>query len=435
MSYISSTLIVKSLQELAGSFSGPFLLALSGGPDSIALFHALLDLKIPFGVAHVDHRWRKESEEEAKELQKKVEEAGLPFYLKVLDPEKLSGNLEQACREERLKFFSAICKDVSYSAVFLGHHQDDLAETVLKRLLEGASISGWVGMEKISNWEGLTLCRPLLHIPKKVILDFLDQRKIPYFTDVTNSDPRFLRAKMRVKMIPEIEGHLGKSIGAPLARLSFESSELHAFMKERWATKLKARDWLDCRAIKTPFEMRFVIKHWLKNHALDVSYAVLDDLVELLLNDKSGRSFILKGCVLEVDRKKLFLTRPFVQENTSPLMLTEGTHRWGSWDIEVKRVAKSGREKIGWQAAFKGHLQIFLPEGEYCIGALEQVVSRDEKLKIQKKWSDAKIPLFLRRMVPVIEENGNVAREFFLQPANGQDFNFHFLSVSSILSV
>jgi tRNA(Ile)-lysidine synthase len=418
MHSINSTLIAKPLQELVLREAAPFLLALSGGPDSIALFHALLDLKIPFGVAHVDHRWREESEGEAKELQKRVEDAGVPFHLKTLDPKKLLGNLEQACREERLKFFAAICKEASCSAVILGHHQDDLAETVLKRILEGASISGWTCMERISKWEGLTLCRPLLHIPKKTILAFLNERKIPYFTDGTNESLEFLRGKMRSKMIPEIEGHLGKSIRGPLARLSLESSELDAFMKERWASKLCCRDFLDCQAIKSAFEMRYVIKHWLKNHALDVSYDVLDDLVEILLSEKSGRSrsFILKGRVLEVDRKKLFLRRPFNQKSTPPIMIAEGVQQWGVWEVEVKRVAREDNEIIGWQAAFKGHLEVFLPEGVYCLGELDQVASKEEKLKIQKKWSDAKIPLFLRELVPVIwSEGGGLAREFFLK--------------------
>lgn len=396
-----------SVDKTLKSFSPPFLLALSGGPDSMALFHVLLELKIPFGVAHVDHRWRRESAEEAKQLQAMAEKAGVPFHLKVLDPSKLAGNLEQACRDERLKFFSSL----PYTGVILGHHQDDLAETVLKRILEGASISGWVAMEPVSKWEGLTLLRPWLQVPKKEILAFLHERKIPYFTDATNSDPKFLRAKMRLKMIPEIEGHFGKSIRAPLTRLSKECSELNAFMNARWASKLKKKDWLDCGAIKTPFEIRYVVKHWLKAHGFEASYAVLDDITEALLSDKSDLCF--NG--LEVDRKRLFLRRCFKEENPPPILLTEGKHRWGIWSVEVRK-KRSKKEKIGWQNALKGNLKIFLPKGQFYLGS----ASKEEKRKYQSKWSEAKVPPFLRRVVPVISGK----RDFFLNQPPEQDLFF-----------
>lgn len=430
MPFIKFTSIAKPLQELAAFYPGPFLLALSGGPDSMALFHLLLALKIPFGVAHVDHNWRKESSEEAEQLRLMSEKADIPFYLKVLDPEKLRGNLEQACRLERLNFFSTVCKEFLFHAVILGHHQDDLAETVLKRILEGACMSQWVCMEKISKRDELILCRPWLDIPKSDILNFLEKHSIPYFTDRTNSDLRFLRAKMRSKMIPEIEQHLGKSIRAPLARLSKESAELHDFMRNRWASKLKSGYFLNGETVKTSFEMRFIVKHWLKNHLLDASYDVLEDLVGFVLSGKSDRCFIVKDYVIEVDRKKLFLRPALKEENVAPLVLMEGRYQWGLWDVEVASVARKGKEKIGWKNAFKGDLKVFLPKGIHILGTLEQIASKEEKLKIQEKWSEEKIPSFLRRMTPVIgKEGGGVAREFFLQPISQQNVQLFSISI------
>jgi len=80
------------------------LLGLSGGPDSMALLYLLRDVRerldLDIAVAHVDHRWRKESAEEAALLKTCAEKLQLPFYLHVLDPAGLKGNLEEACREE-----------------------------------------------------------------------------------------------------------------------------------------------------------------------------------------------------------------------------------------------------------------------------------------------------------------------------------------------
>ena len=134
-------------------WSRPVLIGLSGGPDSMALLHLLRecaqkkDLRI--GVAHVNHCWRAESSYEAAQLEELVKNLGYSFHLKVLNPSELTGNLEDACRRERLAFFNELTHAYGYQAVILGHHRDDQAETVLKRFLEGASLVNLKGMEEI----------------------------------------------------------------------------------------------------------------------------------------------------------------------------------------------------------------------------------------------------------------------------------------------
>ena len=122
----------------------PLLLAFSGGPDSLALLHLLMEFHkirpLKLAIAHVDHGWREESAEEAAQIALMAANLGLPLHLRKLDPKHLSGNLEAACREERFRFFASLCRDHGYQAVLLAHHADDLAETVLKRALEGASL-------------------------------------------------------------------------------------------------------------------------------------------------------------------------------------------------------------------------------------------------------------------------------------------------------
>src|SRR6476620_6970567 len=147
MTRISLEHIVLSFLKRYGDLNRPMLLALSGGPDSLSLLHLLLNcqkkLQFTFGIAHIDHRWRSESKEEAESLRQLAETHQISFHLKVLDPSSFQGNLEENCRQKRLEFFRQLCHEYRYQAVLLGHHANDQAETVLKRLLEG---SGWNGL-------------------------------------------------------------------------------------------------------------------------------------------------------------------------------------------------------------------------------------------------------------------------------------------------
>ena len=146
------------------------LLGLSGGPDSRALFHLLLDHGIPFEVAHLDHGWRDESREEAAYLQKLCEEFKVAFHLeRVAHPVKD----ENSGRKARLSFFRALCEVHAFQAVLLAHHADDQAETVLKRVFEGASLPRLKGFSPCTIVEGVSLWRPLLEVAKEQILRWL----------------------------------------------------------------------------------------------------------------------------------------------------------------------------------------------------------------------------------------------------------------------
>jgi tRNA(Ile)-lysidine synthase len=201
----------------------PILLALSGGPDSLALFHLLVDcqkkMPLQLGVAHIDHGWRPESPREAEQLKHLVEHYHLPFHLKKLDPSRLKGNLEDASRRERLAFYRHLCSEYGYQAVLLGHQRDDQAETVLKRILEGASLPFLAGLEERTYLDGLMLWRPLLRISKRQIVYWLQERGIKAFEDSTNLDPKFLRGRFRSVIVPQLSKDFGKQVEGNLWKL------------------------------------------------------------------------------------------------------------------------------------------------------------------------------------------------------------------------
>lgn len=210
--------------------SAPCLLGLSGGPDSMALFHLLLEEKREFHVAHIDHAWRDSSAQEAEFLKQYCLEKKVAFHLCRLSPPNNQKNLEDKGRKARLAFFRECIAKEKLSSLILAHHADDQAESVLKRVLESAFITNLSGLKSYSKLGTLTILRPFLGIKKDELLQYLSENAIPYFEDATNQDPRFLRGKMRQKILPQLSKDFGKNVPTSLCRLGKQAQELSEFM-------------------------------------------------------------------------------------------------------------------------------------------------------------------------------------------------------------
>lgn len=218
------------LHEVGYDEKRPLLLGYSGGPDSKALLYALLDAGIKqLHIAHVDHGWREESGEERDAIEKEAAALSLPCHIHKLT-EKCSGNWEETGRLARILFYTRLFETVPFQAILLGHHANDLAETALKQLLEGAHLCNLRGMEKKSVLYGIPFWRPFLDTPKSDLLEFVQNRSLPYFVDRTNLDPKFLRTRLREEMIPQLEASFGKNIFGNLVLLSERSQELKIFL-------------------------------------------------------------------------------------------------------------------------------------------------------------------------------------------------------------
>jgi tRNA(Ile)-lysidine synthase len=198
----------------------PILLTCSGGPDSKALMYGLVALqpffKMDIQVVHVDHGWRKESQEEALSLKQEVERLGLKYYQTELH---LLSKSEDEARRARYAFFQKVYTEVGAQGLMLAHQMEDQAETVLKRILEGASLPACKGMQQVSRKDQMVLWRPLLTCLKKELIAFLDERGIEYVVDPTNIDANYLRGRMRRSIIPGLEQAFGKSVVKNLALL------------------------------------------------------------------------------------------------------------------------------------------------------------------------------------------------------------------------
>lgn len=399
----------------------PFLLALSGGPDSLCLYHLLLQAKVFFGVAHVNHNWRKESCEEAAILQRMAQANGVPFHLKALNPIELQGNLEEACRNERLKFFGELCHAHGYQAVMLGHHADDHAETVLKRIFEGSDLTLLSGLQRVKRMENLTLWRPLLGIKKVEILAWLEAKSITPFEDKTNADERFLRGRMRAKIVPELARTFGKEIGTALCHLAEESQELQehiAKIAEPYLATVERGPYgvlLDLRENfpKSFFELKSVVGALCRREGFSLSRHSLKSVCQLLMEGKANCRFHQDGNTFFVDRRCLFLLHALPEGEDSRQLLKEGESFWGSWKIEVRSVQEYFLpQQTGWKAAWHGCVEVVVSHAKYELGQALMNAPYPGKSSISRWWNEHKVPNFLWRELPVLWQADRICGEF-----------------------
>lgn len=295
--YVKSFLNERSKEQ-------PVLLALSGGPDSMLLFQILLSQSFPFEVAHIDHQWRKESTEEAAILREICLQQKIPFHLKQL--EELQGNLEDAARKERMKFFQSLIKKQSLQAVITGHHADDRAETVLKRLLEGASLPAVSALPETSTMEAMSIWRPLIPFTKKQVVAALEERDISYFEDPTNKEGEYLRARCRTELIPYLNKTFGKEVSKPLCQIADEIFEMNQYI-ENMVGRYPGAENLDFSQGPVPhsYELKYLIKKYCKVHSLPISRTQLESLAKNLQEKAYDKTHILGGTRLKAHGGKV----------------------------------------------------------------------------------------------------------------------------------
>jgi tRNA(Ile)-lysidine synthase len=280
------------------------LIAVSAGLDSMALLNLFLGLKerlmLDLHVVHVHHGWRKESDEEFQFLEDYSGKNGIGFSGTRLNLNPDSSDCENKAREARYAFFRQVYETLNADGLFLAHHKQDLEETLVKRIYEGAHLINLACMQKTSMLGSMQLFRPLLEINKKSLIKYIEEAKIPYFEDHTNTDPKFLRTRLRQDFFPSLEKIFGKKKGESLTFLSQEAQLLQSYFEKRFDNEvLVTHPSSKNQAIFFQKELElFEIYHLLliffKRQNLTVSRDILKSLTESIQDSTSPKKFILK---------------------------------------------------------------------------------------------------------------------------------------------
>lgn len=181
------------------------VVAISGGPDSMALLHILMNFRDKFNFkivcAHVNHNVRSESENEKEFLKNYCNNNGIIFeYMKIHDYSQ--DNFHDQARKKRYDFFESILKIYNSDILFTAHHGDDLVETILMRITRGSTLKGYSGFQMETHKNNYINYKPLIFVTKKDLEIYNKENDIKYVTDLSNEKECYTRNRYRKHILP-----------------------------------------------------------------------------------------------------------------------------------------------------------------------------------------------------------------------------------------
>jgi len=221
------------------------ILAVSGGPDSMALLSLAARWRAArkngpvLVAATIDHRLRREAKREAAAVARLAKRLNIPHHTLAWAGKKPKTGLQEAARAARYSLLLGLARKAGADAIATAHTRDDQAETVLHRIARGSGIGGLAGIRRRRERDGIVLLRPLLEIAKTRLVATLRQARILFADDPSNRNPRFLRARLRA-LAPglEREGIDAGKLSLLARRLARANAAIEQVAAEEWKRAL-----------------------------------------------------------------------------------------------------------------------------------------------------------------------------------------------------
>jgi tRNA(Ile)-lysidine synthase len=394
------------------------LALVSGGPDSVALLRALVDLGSEPVVLHLDHGLRgEESHEDAEFVRDLCDKLHVRCEVRRLKLEE-GPNLQERARDERYRVAEEVADELDLRAIALGHTADDVAETVLMNLARGTGLRGLSGIPPARG----RICRPLIERTRREVLEYLADLGQPYRTDPTNLTGKYARNRVRLEVLPVLEElHPGAARnlarGAALVREDLEVLED------------LAAEVVDTRSAEVvlPLGELFELRPALWRYAVRRAYSILlpdapplgSALVEAVLGlagERAGtRTLDLPGGVVASARggeEIVLYSRPEAFAGEEELRV--GEMFFAEWRISAREVSRyepgdASRAEVAYLDASRGPYRVRLARE----GDIIRPLGLGGTKKVLRAMMDRKVPKDLRRRTPVVvDARGEVAWVF-----------------------
>ena len=289
-------------------------IALSGGVDSIVLFHLLVteykDSYKQLVVFHINHGLREESYEEAEFVEKFVKDFDVKFYkeeLNMSDLERDSHTSEEMlARELRYQAFNKMAKLEGVTKLLTAHHKNDQVENILMRLLTGRSIDHSLAICEEIEMAGLTIYRPLLNSLKAELEEYAKEKNLHYYVDATNFDTDYTRNNIRHNIVPLLNdinsgsfdnlinfANYYQNINNNLKKAILSNKDNYIFSRDEDKISLVKDKFLELNEE----EMYFLLKDLITDElgVFDVKQKAIFDVISSLKKNTGNKSYDLKN--------------------------------------------------------------------------------------------------------------------------------------------
>ena len=289
-------------------------IALSGGVDSIVLFHLLVteykDSYKELVVFHINHGLREESYEEAEFVERFVKDFDVKFYkeeLNMSDLERDSHTSEEMlARELRYQAFNKMAKLEGVTKLLTAHHKNDQVENILMRLLTGRSIDHSLAICEEIEMAGLTIYRPLLNSLKAELEEYEKEKNLHYYVDATNFDTDYTRNNIRHNIVPLLNdinsgsfdnlinfANYYQNINNNLKKTILSKKDNYIFSRDKDKISLVKDKFLELNEE----EMYFLLKDLITDElgVFDVKQKAIFDVVSSLKKNTGNKSYDLKN--------------------------------------------------------------------------------------------------------------------------------------------
>lgn len=300
------------------------VLAVSGGMDSMCLLYLMHALRVPLGVrlvvAHYDHHVRLNSRRDRDLVCGAAQQLGLPFVEGRRPGRVIKKLSEDKLRQLRVAFLQETVRQQKAQAIMTAHHGNDLAETVLMRILRSTGLSGLRGMSVISKWGDVQVLRPLLKFSRQDLQDYVKQQRIPYHHDESNDDVAYLRNQVRQELIPFIEKKYEKQITAHLIALAMTASMDYDYMESQTKLLMKKHVHTKAGAVRIKIQvlknmhpaliamtLRMMMQEIEQHYTPDLIHT--QRLVEAVMQNKQGIQELPQGIRIQLGPEWLLCTR------------------------------------------------------------------------------------------------------------------------------
>ena len=406
---------IESLYKDIKIKDGDFLVfACSYGPDSMALFNSLLELRKKYDIrlvcAHVNHDKRRESAKEKEDLEAFCKENNVIFeYMKI--DRYGDDNFHNEARNIRYQFFDEVVKKYNAKYLLTAHHGDDLMETILMRIARGSTLRGYSGFRKLVKMDGYYIYRPFIGLTKSELLDYCHKNKIPYAIDKSNFSDVYTRNRYRKEVLPFLKSE-DKDIHKKYLKFSNVLSQADDFIEEEASKAISKvikdnKLYIDKYLEINKFLKRIILERFISSFYQDDLILINDkhlDLIESLINSKRSNAKVNLPNDVEVVK------------SYNTLSIRRNPNLLSSYEIEVSReVILPNGHKLELLDSVKGNSNNIIKLSSKDVTL--PLIVRTRKLgdvmaikggghkKIKDIFIDSKIPLADRDLWPIVVDS------------------------------